>query len=683
MSSSIRCELCHVDLSSEAQLAVHVKGKKHQKKAVELHAFTSLAKRSIFISGVPKNTFSSEQQVRDLVVNFGSVQRVLLDSKKGTFAIVEFDEELSARKAIAEGKIRINGHCALIKERKMEFDNSEKKFERESIDVGKVIDKMAASGTSYEEQIDELIRHFCLNEQQLSERIEYANNLTNALSEYFDSDVRVHLFGSSITSVGTADSDIDASVLFGDEPLVKSERVNPFARNKFTLMTCEVATIRARKVCADELARLTPADRIRFLTKILNEIRRRGTAPISDQYPVLDARCPLVRFLFNRKHTFDLSVDNRLGIAKSMWLKELIRADPSGTLRQFLVAVRFWALVNGLMRKDEKTRSQFNAYIINMLCIVYLQLHSHLPPLERGPEPICVDGWEVDFTVHHTEHFSQLRICSLLKDFFAWFIQLKLRNNVLCPRLGCILSKEEFVRAFPHPIVQQLFKFTTLNIQDPLESSHNISQLISEKYLSEMRREMMITLSSIKEKPNCFVAALRHQSLTSSQCSDLEIRLPCGGMNAEGCLAVLERILVELLACSSIDEPTKKRMKREGAPQHELSKCFEVTQRVWIGRRGKRRLVSAQKPTLSEWQIEQAVSKAICEENTSDMLLRFCLFVLLEGGNAEMRLTRLSGTELDLHNLAHFLSIFIPKYFRLAIDADAVASSCDVVPMEE
>lgn len=43
---------------------------------------------------------------------------------------------------------------------------------------------------------------------QLSERIEYANNLTNALSEYFDSDVRVHLFGSSITSVGTADSDI-------------------------------------------------------------------------------------------------------------------------------------------------------------------------------------------------------------------------------------------------------------------------------------------------------------------------------------------------------------------------------------------------------------------------------------------------------------------------------------------
>lgn len=42
-------------------------------------------------------------------MNFGSVQRVLLDSKKGTFAIVEFDEELSARKAIAEGKIRING----------------------------------------------------------------------------------------------------------------------------------------------------------------------------------------------------------------------------------------------------------------------------------------------------------------------------------------------------------------------------------------------------------------------------------------------------------------------------------------------------------------------------------------------------------------------------------------------
>uniref|UniRef100_A0A915A6U4 Speckle targeted PIP5K1A-regulated poly(A) polymerase n=1 Tax=Parascaris univalens TaxID=6257 RepID=A0A915A6U4_PARUN len=679
MSSSIRCELCHVDLSSEAQMAEHIKGKKHEKKAAQMYTFTSLAKRSIFLSGVPKNTFSSEQQVRDLVVNFGSVERVLLDSKRGTFAIVEFNEESSALKAIAEGKIRVNGHYALIKERKMEFDNTEKKFEKESIDVEKVIDRMASSGTSYEEQIDELIRHFCLSEQQLSERREYANNLTNALSEYFASDTHVCLFGSSITSVGTVDSDIDASILFGDEPLVKSERLNPFARNKFTLMTCEVATIRVRKVCADELARLTPADRIRFVTKILNEIRRRGTAPISDQYPVLDARCPLVRFLFDRKHTFDLSVDNRLGIAKSVWLKELIGADPSGKLRQFLVAVRFWALVNGLMRKDEKTRSQFNAYIVNMLCIVYLQSHSHLRPLERGPEPICVDGWEVDFTVHRTDHFSQLRVCSLLKDFFVWFIQLKLRNNVLCPRLGSILSKEEFIQAFPEAVVQQLFKFTTLNIQDPLELSHNISQLISEKYLSEMRRTMMITLSSIKEKPNCFVTALRHQSLSPSLCSDLEIRLPCGGMTADECLALLERILVELLACTPIDEPTRKRMKREGAPQHELSKCFEVTQRVWIGRRGKRRLVSAENPTLSEWQIEKAVSKAIYEENTSDMMLRFCLFVLLQDGNAEMRLSRLSGTELDLHNLAHFLSVFIPKHFR---HTDAVPSSYDVIPME-
>ncbi|VDM41960.1 unnamed protein product [Toxocara canis] len=660
MSSSVRCELCHVELSSEALLVAHNDGKRHQKKLAELQASSLLAKRSIFISGLPKNTLTSEQQVKDLMVNFGNVQRVFLDSKKGTYAIVEFDNERSAREAINEGKIRINGHCALIKERKMDFDNSEKKFEKETIDVGKVIERMSNSEMCYEEQIDELIRNFCLSQQQLAERVEFAQLLTNALREYFASDVYVCVFGSSITSVGTVDSDIDASVLFGEQPLVKSERANPFARNKFTLMTCDVATIRARKACADEIARLTPADRVRFLTKILNEIRRRGTAPVSDQYPVLDARCPLVRFLFDRKHTFDLSVDNRLGIAKSNWLKELIAADSSGNLRRFLVAVRFWALVNGLMRKDEKTRSHFNAYIVNMLCIMFLQVHSLMVPLERGPQAIHIDEWEIDFC-----------------DFFAWFVQLKLRDNVLCPRLGRVLAKEEFVRAFPQQTVMKSFKFATLNVQDPLELSHNISQLVSEKYLTTMRREMMLTISRIKEKPNCFVAALRQESLPSSQCSDLDFRLLCGDTNAMECLAALERILVELLVCNAVDEPKQKRTRRESASHSEMSKCFEVAQRIWIGRRGKRRMISAQNPALSDWNIEKAVSKAICEENPSDMLLRFCLFVLVENGNAEVRLIRLSGNELDLHNLAHFLSVFLPKYFQDAI-TNAVA-----VPMEE
>lgn len=43
------------------------------------------------------------------------------------------------------------------------------------------------------------------------------------------------------------------------------------------------------------------ADRVRVLAKILNDIRREGLAQVSDQHLVLGARCPIVRFFFNKQ----------------------------------------------------------------------------------------------------------------------------------------------------------------------------------------------------------------------------------------------------------------------------------------------------------------------------------------------------------------------------------------------
>uniref|UniRef100_A0A183DFW6 SAM-dependent methyltransferase n=1 Tax=Gongylonema pulchrum TaxID=637853 RepID=A0A183DFW6_9BILA len=87
------------------------------------------------------------------------------------------------------------------------------------------------------------------------------------------------------------------------------------ARNKYTLLTCEMIALRGRKVCAEEYARLSPAgelvyanftktltelDRVRLLNKVLNDIRKRALLPVTGQYPIVDARCPLVRFVYNR-----------------------------------------------------------------------------------------------------------------------------------------------------------------------------------------------------------------------------------------------------------------------------------------------------------------------------------------------------------------------------------------------
>lgn len=53
------------------------------------------------------------------------------------------------------------------------------------------------------------------------------------------------------------------------------------------------------------------------------------------------------------------------------------------------------------------------------------------------------------------------------------------------------------------------FKITCNLLQDPLEWSHNVSMLVSEKYISAMRRQMMFALSRMKIAPDSFLTILQ------------------------------------------------------------------------------------------------------------------------------------------------------------------------------
>ena len=84
-----------------------------------------------------------------------------------------------------------------------------------------------------------------------------------------------------------------------------------------------------------------------MVSKVINEVRKTA-GWIGHQRPVLDARCPVVRFFVKEQYMIDLSVENVLGVQKSAYLKCLIAADISGNLQRILIAFRFWSLSNGL-----------------------------------------------------------------------------------------------------------------------------------------------------------------------------------------------------------------------------------------------------------------------------------------------------------------------------------------------
>ncbi|VDN50970.1 unnamed protein product [Dracunculus medinensis] len=482
--SSVRCDLCNVHLSSHAVLDAHNSGKKHRKKVQDTEHFSALTSRSVYVSGLPLNTFTSIKQVRELFSRYGEVERIFLDLTKGSFAIIDFLDELAAEKALDDQKILVGEHVASIRRRQVSFIKTKQKLEK--IDKKRIIKQLSMVSGSFNDQINELIRLYYIGDDQLAERLSFADLLSTALNNYFCSGVKVILFGSSITKIGTVDSDIDASLFF-DQPLSIHGIRSVYERDKFALMTCEPSVFRIRKICASEFGRLATADRVRVLAKILNDIRREGLAQVSDQHLVLGARCPIVRFFFNKQENFRRFID-------------MIASDSSSTIRHFLAIVKFWALLNDFTRQEEYR--QYNL------------------------EKVTIEDWPIDYTIHPV-NLSYISINTLIKsrtvkyfiihifylpihklqDFFTWFVHLQFRDIVLCPRLGLSLNREKFQNLFHQNTIQE-FKFGVLNIQDPLELSHNISQFVSTHYISMMRREMMYALARIKLHPDSLVALL-------------------------------------------------------------------------------------------------------------------------------------------------------------------------------
>ncbi|KAL3990190.1 RNA recognition motif family protein [Acanthocheilonema viteae] len=624
MSEVQWCDLCKVQLSSKALLDVHDNGKRHHKKVTERAALLALASRSVFISGLNPEIVITEAEISDALSSFGRVEKVHLDIKGGKYAIVEFDQEFSANKAIFESEVHIGLQIVRIRPRKIDFDQCKAKSKIHMIDTNKLISEISGLAT-FAEQVNTLLELYCLSDAEVAERTDCTQILSVALGDYFSSDVHVRIFGSSSTSLGTKDSDIDASLFF-NVPLTEAHCTGDLMRNKYILLTCDVTALRGRKICAEEYARLTEADRVRLLNKIMNDIRKRGAASVTDQYPILDARCPLVRLTVNRKYTVDLSVDNYLGYAKSNWLRSIVHCDSSQLIQKFFVSFRFWAHTNALLKADEKQRSHFNAYILNMLCVIYLQLHNYIPPLQRAQKEMVVNGWRVDFFVD-------------------------------CVDLSCLT-------------LNKLFK-------DPLEWSHNISMLVSEKYIGAMRRQMMFALSRMKITPNSFLTILQETSDTATKSSlDYTLRIHVGVCQADQCMEAVNHIFVKILAFSLAVEPFEKRPRLDDTPS-EFCSVYLAKRRTWEGRRQKRRQIMREYSALLEDSIalEETVTQQI-SQTSEETSLCFKTYVKQKAAECSLEFVLISGSAVEFNSLFHFLQHFIPAHI-----SKLLSTSFDV-PME-
>ncbi|GMR30409.1 hypothetical protein PMAYCL1PPCAC_00604 [Pristionchus mayeri] len=573
------CALCNVEIPpGPGSLQKHEAGKRHERMRAQCDAVEALAKRSVFIKIAPASAASpvemetdgvlpaarsskndprlrlQREEIERVMARFGKIERVLCRAESGHYAIVEYGRDEDAKLALAARSVLMS--CAsldaagapapikmatvLVMERRVNF-SAAAPIEKQRINVDEIVDAISRlvvgpSEDAYTAAIDKVIRYMVLSEEQLRDRALLAARLEEELRKYF-ANPTLTIFGSSITSIGTVDSDIDMCLMLSSSSSstdAVSRRMQFLheqrQRDKYTLLTGEASQFREKKVHVGEMRRLSGPDRVRFVSKMLNEVRKECSW-MGVQRPVVDCRLPIVRFLLDREVLVDLSIDNAIGVAKSEYIRDLIKMDSSGRLRRMLIGLRFWALSNGLFDAQEKEhKGHFNAYMLNLLAISFLQSAGALPPFHHMETPSYggVGGqWRIDFVVPPYS-LERVEIHAFMKSFFIHMTTgVSLRESVIVGRTGEQLSLAAFIARFPSIIERPqqdgaaqpssvsianqaagTFEFAVMNVQDPIEQSHNVTATLNEKYVRRMRHMAMRSLHAMKGEKDSFVSIL-------------------------------------------------------------------------------------------------------------------------------------------------------------------------------
>ncbi|KAK0402953.1 hypothetical protein QR680_016632 [Steinernema hermaphroditum] len=668
---TISCEICMCVVPSPESLEIHKVGKRHKKLQAVWETMKALSERSIFLSGL-HHGFDEDLIKLEMEKHFGAVERVIRSKQKTTSGVVEFIATEIAQKALETKRIQIGSDEALIAKRLMSMDKVEE-ANKKLIEMDRLIEEIR-HGSDYEQQIGYLIDKYAISEEEIRVRHEAMTKLVACLKDYFSDEVDIILFGSSITGLGIKSSDADAALVFTSGSLRAAEHQNDsLGRDKMTLLTCDVSMFQSRKIQRGEFARLSTADRVRLMAKVLNDVRKRY-GYFQNQKPIVDARCPLVRFTFENRIPFDLSVDNQLSATKSQWLKSVVdRSHPM--IRRFLFGLRIWAQSNGLFDSHGLPKGFFNSYMLNALAINFLQMKHYISPhiivTADNAEEHEVKEWNLNFGREALNEIGDVKLPQLFKEFFVFCIQTDHKSFVHVVRKNEIVSVEEFKATITDKRVAEGFKFGMINVQDPIELSHNVTMNIVHNYLALMRQKMMLSLAKLKHTPkgkepnfaDILSVDYEGHNITdlSNKSNESEVMINLHEKVGDVCNA-LDSIFNGILLCNTVSEfdPPAKRRCVDGNMNERSSdvyeRRFEAHFPIWLGRRNLRRSLADLQGNFV--RLESTVSKKIAEKSRVEETLAFSVSAVVSSERIlSVSMQKVAGSEKDYHDFTHFLHV--------------------------
>uniref|UniRef100_A0A915DC41 Transposase n=1 Tax=Ditylenchus dipsaci TaxID=166011 RepID=A0A915DC41_9BILA len=286
---------------------------------------------------------------------------------------------------------------------------------------------------AYQRTIDELMNKFGFGERN------YCKALGGVSAEIFCFRYLCQDCGSSATGLGFVNSDLCCS---SSPTEVGSDELKCAYLPTFKALT--------NPISRQEFFRLPNHNKARLINRIIN-FYRKESGLISCLIPVLDARCPVVRFVLRKP-------------IKANFIRHVVGADTSGICRKFISVIKLWAYIAGIFSPDHAhPHGHWNSSVL----------------IKQNPRK--VQGWCVYYEPLHIDLLTEYFVITQ-GDFSTSFVYAKeaFESRVFDGQKdGRIASK---------------FKFSLVNVQDPLELSHNVASNVSKRYVFLMRQSLITWL---------------------------------------------------------------------------------------------------------------------------------------------------------------------------------------------
>lgn len=500
MSTLSKCALCNLEFSNGEQLQQHLEGKRHKKVESIREERENSAKRSLFVSNLKKDTFI--KQLEEHFLQFGKISKIVTDQEKNAYAIVEFESESGVENSLAFSKDHlVNGrHLKVARRQLKEFvskigSNNEKK--KETLEKLKeealVVNKLLAKCDSFDEQIDTLVNHLKITDEQHKIRENICESLSQIFKQFWSEDeFQISIFGSSFIGLAANGSDMDMTLLFKQylvENQTKQQKLpkivvrnlskqaaagNSSSNNSKDNSDSNSTEAIETEVYLDENIEMNGEDTndanhnnsdltlkesitkffndksyteflkfdVEHQVKIAARIIQRFFYDIKSLRTITNTRCPVVSFFHDKANiNCDLSLNNFLAFENSKLVK--VYTDLMPNLKKLIFVLRYW-----FKQKNLHSSSKFNSYTIIWMAIFYMQQMNvaYLPTVQHlnklTSSVMEVHGWDCAFetdlakikasqpeSFQKNKQINENNMNDLLKGFFEFYSSFKFSTS--------------------------------------------------------------------------------------------------------------------------------------------------------------------------------------------------------------------------------------------------------------